>query len=255
MPRPRVSEFWREEARRIKAKNPSRSAQGIRNDLVALKRGNPPAVSTLVRIVKEFDELEEREKVPYRELSWPGSFGSGDDDLPWESSSALMELLYFSRDAGLARPTVELARIFWNATRSAPDADLLTRIEITARLALGKTEGVEGYLGRRGYLLVDGEPRETLPPLVFDLSEGRTATILFGLPLLIPLEEAARILGVESLGPLVGSGYLTEFSGMGKRRPGVMLGEVLELADNVKEGRIEIVINPMYLEKGGNNDG
>ena len=200
--------------------------------------------------MKDFDDLQGWQKESYRLLSWPAAFESG--ALPWESSSALMELLYYARDAGLARPTIELARIFWNATLSAPDADLLTRIEITARLALGKTEGMEGYLGRRGY---DSQPRETLPRLAVDLSEGRTATVLFGLPLLIPLEEAATILGVERVGSLLGGGYLTSFGGQGKRRPGVMLGEVLELADNIKEGRIELVLDRKQEDESGLREG
>jgi len=80
--------------------------------------------------------MSEAKKHLYRYVYWPESFGP--KQLSWDAAPAILELLANLHSKGLGRPTLEVARDFWNVTRSIPDAPFDVRLMVTGRITVGK---------------------------------------------------------------------------------------------------------------------
>jgi hypothetical protein len=113
----------------------------IRNKLIMLandmrKRGESvpadyPSPRTIQRIK---EDLTTDELIEYQRFSWPESMVQG--GLPWEASSAGLELLAFLDVIGVRhRPPVRFVRWFWRVTQAAPNARKDLRVSAAADLA------------------------------------------------------------------------------------------------------------------------
>ena len=77
-----------------------------------------------------------------------------DGALPWEASRTTLDLLRYSRELGVSKPTIHVAQLFWRVTLAAPDMELAERFQMAQYLDFFDTESdreqcarsVEAYL-------------------------------------------------------------------------------------------------------------
>ena len=98
-----------------------------------LKAVDVPSESTLGRIVTEFRRTDPAERRNYQRFRWPESLGA--DDLPWEASRSLLDLLAYLDAHAKPRPPIRLARWYWRVTLAAPDASIPERLWNAVSLA------------------------------------------------------------------------------------------------------------------------
>ena len=100
-----------------------------------------PSERTIARIrLHEWDPATEVERAPYREFYWPESMERG--DLPWEASSAALELLRnIDTAVPSSRPSIRFVRWFWHVSQAIPDASFEVRMDAAARLTQGEVPG------------------------------------------------------------------------------------------------------------------
>lgn len=153
MPRPETDLYWRERIKHLAANNPKMSDRAITEQLdkqaQAEDRSDQPRERTVGRIRKAFTTVPEEQRKQYQIARWPDSMISG--ELPWEASAALLELLGHQRrhlGPRVASP-IRLARWFWRVTQAAPDAPIISRVQIAVQLAswdlAGWPEGPERF--------------------------------------------------------------------------------------------------------------
>ncbi len=122
MGRPPVDKAWREFAFGCWSDVPRPTVTQVHALAVAKakseKRGDCPSPRTFARWRKEFGELTDDARTGYLKVSWPYSFAAG--LLPWESASAVLELMYLGREMGRP-PSVRMGRWYWRVTLAAPD--------------------------------------------------------------------------------------------------------------------------------------
>ena len=169
MPRPRIDQFWIDQARLQTINHPDWSGAEIRRALQKLKNapGKVPSDRAIRRVKADIDELSEKEKTGYTVFSWPESMQT--HLLPWEASRACLDFLAFLHDhrkgewwpdpekPGIflvsketevieGRPGIALLESFWAVTQAAPNASVSIRLLITASLWLGDLRPAEGCL-------------------------------------------------------------------------------------------------------------
>ena len=93
-----------------------------------------PSVRSIARIrINEWQPQSATEKASYGLFHWPESMESW--ALPWEASTAALELLNALKDTDLqgpeiisGRPSIRLASAFWHITVAIPDAPIQFRL-------------------------------------------------------------------------------------------------------------------------------
>ena len=156
MPHPGIAADLRELIYVLVQNDLKSSAGKIRVSLRArgIQEHNLPSERTIARIKKEFLNRTVDQRRPYSYLHWPESMLDG--SLPWESSSAMCELLncYRRWDYGL-RPTILVSQWFWWLTLAAPGLNSEKRFKYArccAFLDASKLEG--GFRGMEAYLML-----------------------------------------------------------------------------------------------------
>ena len=141
MPRPKIDPSWIEKIRGILANNSPRSAaeiwRGLKRDRKLKNEDTTtpvPSVRAIGRIMKEFKNAPEEERLPYQVFAWPGSMENG--ALPWEASRAVLDLLRYRTEIELVPPTIREAQWFWRVTLAIPDAPIEKRQKIAMRIAI-----------------------------------------------------------------------------------------------------------------------
>lgn len=120
----RVDEYWKERVKSLKANNLAWGAGRITGalELLAINNGrndcpSPRWVGDVLK--KEWDGMSSSEQAQYRQFYWPTSLERG--DLPWEASAACLKLLALRVERPDWRPSIRLARLYWQVHQSAPD--------------------------------------------------------------------------------------------------------------------------------------
>lgn len=123
----KIRPFWRERVRSLTERE-HLGIKAIHGRLEQEAKQLPPedrdypSERSIRRIQEDFKALPEDSRRPYRELHWPESFERG--DLPWEVSTAALELLREHQKGELPRPSLGLVRWFVRVTMAAPDAGI-----------------------------------------------------------------------------------------------------------------------------------
>jgi hypothetical protein len=153
MPRRKIDSRWRTHIFDCKREDPALSAErmAIRFEEAA-RAGGPkdwPSARTIRRVLDDWEKMPEGERRQYGYFRWPESMEDG--SLPWEASSAALELL--RRLCGFHRPPVRLVKWFWRVTQAAPKAGIDAHYEAATQLAVEealhtaeRTRDVEWYL-------------------------------------------------------------------------------------------------------------
>lgn len=131
MPQRPIDSFWMDRLRLIVANAPAErlprpvevaaqfAAQGA-----AVGRSDYPSQRTIERKLKLLRDMPRDTLRPYREVRWPESFLAREPGLPWEASSAVIELTH-----QLGRPPhYSLAVWFWRCTLARPSLGLEDRL-------------------------------------------------------------------------------------------------------------------------------
>lgn len=130
MPKP-TDEYWVRRIHDIVGVDERKSIAKIEEQLEQeeAKKFSPrtdiPRGNTIRRIRDRFPKSE---RVTYRPVAWPESFGN--PDLPWESGAAIFELWRHLR----GRPSLRVARAYWRVTLAAPAASVPARHGMAAHL-------------------------------------------------------------------------------------------------------------------------
>ena len=170
MPQRPTPEYWRQRVKTVLSEHDGdisvrqiyRRIQAMAHELSRSNDPNRaaaartyPSERTISRIrEKEWSVLSESERSEYRACYWPESMERG--DLPWEASAATLELiLALEGEASEGRPSIRLARRFWQVALAAPDARLDDRLRAARLLAAWESlqtrpsdqlRGIEWYL-------------------------------------------------------------------------------------------------------------
>lgn len=128
MPAKPIDRHWEQRIYEMSANDsragPYRIEAALAEDAIRLPFLPPPPVANTIRkYLRIWAEKGEEEKTPYQYLRWPQSMTSG--ALPWEASSAALELLSIVPPPQGNRPSVRIARWFWRVTQAAPDMPLM----------------------------------------------------------------------------------------------------------------------------------
>lgn len=130
----KTNKWWIDKVRGIKANNPKWGEGRIQTALdkicakgkddslqkIPTVAGSPPEGRTIGRILRQhWDPMTDKEQAQYREFHWPASLERA--ELPWEASSAALELLEACSQVGWGRPSNRLALWFWRVTEAASD--------------------------------------------------------------------------------------------------------------------------------------
>ena len=141
MPRPRIHRFWIEKIRGILANNSPMGGVEMRRLLKydpEMEKQNPPTPvpsdRAIRRIMAEFKDAPEEERLPYQFFAWPGSMENG--ALPWEASRAVLDLLRLRTENRMRPPLIREAQWFWRVTLAIPDAAIEKRRHIALHLAM-----------------------------------------------------------------------------------------------------------------------
>lgn len=135
MSRPKIDPWWVARAKTMLAEMPGRSAKSIelslshQAQLMKPPRNDWPRERSIRRIN---EGLSEADRQQYARFHWPESMEAG--LLPYAASRPLLELLRYTQRFH-TRPTVRLARWYWNVYQAAPDAPLLHLHQAAAHLA------------------------------------------------------------------------------------------------------------------------
>jgi hypothetical protein len=164
MPMPPTDMYWIEQIREIATNQPRLGPALVRQLLEqrvgeegcrdskgdwTIRRVNVralPSERTISREIKKFRALiAEKPEVQtaYREFHWPVSMGG--EDLPWEASAALLDLLCYLNESphDNGRPLISVARWFWRVTQARPTVAVSSRLFIAKMLALADAAGVD----------------------------------------------------------------------------------------------------------------
>ena len=111
-----------------------------------------PSERSISRIRKEeWEGLTDVEKAEHKLFFWPEAMEIG--LLPWEASTACLEMLYLCVDAEsgrlLRRPSVRQARAYWRLTLAAPDLQAGVRLALAAIWAASDTLDWDRHADKR----------------------------------------------------------------------------------------------------------
>ena len=166
MPRPPIPNYWRNRvfshlSNAEKLSN-RKIFQLLKKEAEELKNQNHPESRILAmaipsersidRIHQEWEGKPELERSQYKDFYWPESMELG--DLPWEASSAALELLsHMAMSNWDFRPSLRAVKWFWRVCQAAPDAPLEVRVESAVGLMVteatrncDEVRGIEGFL-------------------------------------------------------------------------------------------------------------
>jgi hypothetical protein len=165
MARPAIIHDWEKEIFEILADDETVSAGKIRAAILKLVRSGltkkaVPSQRTIGRIKERWRDLPSQRQLLYRQFHWPESMGS--DQLPWEASAAVLELLSWLRETSDAeawqRPDTGLVTWYWRATLAAPNAPTNIRVQAARHLLaweiLGersRLDALEWFLAFKGW--------------------------------------------------------------------------------------------------------
>jgi len=139
MGRPKTKGHWEELIRVLTENEPRLGPLAIRSRLEQAAKeaeaakvnkdelGPIPSLRTIGRLQRQFRPLSEEERQPFRLFRWPESMETG--ALPFEASTAALELLRGYEEAAWGRPLIGVVRWFWRVTAIAPDAPFAEREE------------------------------------------------------------------------------------------------------------------------------
>lgn len=142
-----IDRYWIERMKALCAGEPRPTNRDIAEELRAvglrLGRNDYPSERTIPALKKRFyDPLPEGKKREYTLARWPESFIT--DDLPWEASATILELLQlYLAEGEQHRPTVRAARWFWHVTQAMPRAPATERSAIAWVLTANELLGGE----------------------------------------------------------------------------------------------------------------
>ena len=121
MPRKKTGSFWIDTIHELvesggSAPRPSAAQIELHLKKIGEREGlkDWPAKRTIGRVLKEHDQLTEREKEFYREFRWPQAMQA--ELVPWEATGVALDLLAYYLRKRNARPTVR--RVLWHWRRS-----------------------------------------------------------------------------------------------------------------------------------------
>lgn len=152
----KIPDEWRPRIFSLKANEPRLGRKAIHQRLQELpiplkEKAECPSERTVGRILDDWEDLSEEERLGYRLFSWPKSMEDG--ALPWEASQPILDLLRHLRPFG--RPVTRTVKWYWRVCLAAPDLDIGERLRIAGQFAgwevLGdrraeKIETIECYL-------------------------------------------------------------------------------------------------------------
>jgi len=183
--RPRINDFWIDRIELTRANDHTRSlsAVKIRDVIKRFQSSAPtelPSDRAIRRVIQEFDEKKDSEKLSQRYFSWPSSMDIG--AVPWEGSRACLDLLAEFTKRGKQPPTNLLAERFWRVTQATSlDLEIATRVRLAMRLIVFsklnmrlELEDVERYIAERRWQS-DSLLLRRLPPLEVRLTKAQLA--------------------------------------------------------------------------------
>ena len=154
MPNIRIPDYWRQQVKYILAENQRISISAILHLLDAKAEllqksdeatertlsNNVPSSRTISRVRDEWRAMEQSERVQYQQFSWPESMQGG--ALPWEASSAALELLMFLDSNGVReRPPIRLVMWYWRVIQASRDMSRAQSFSIAAELTRQEGNG------------------------------------------------------------------------------------------------------------------
>ena len=156
MVRERLADDWIQRMYHVFENEPELSDREVADSMKAigkeLARSDYPAVRTVNKYHKEYNELPDPMKTGYRLFHWPECMESG--LIPWEASKSALELLGHLQRQG-KRPLVRVVRWYWRISQAAPSepwgeraraARYLAGMETVGRLSREAAEPVEQWL-------------------------------------------------------------------------------------------------------------
>ena len=162
----RIPNYWREKVKYILGENDRMPVKQIRPRLEAhaeelRENGDAeakalskdvPSARTINRIRDEWKEIDPSERVQYQRFYWPESMQGG--ALPWEASTAALELLMFLDCNGVrTRPPIRLVKWYWIVTRASCDMSRDARFGIAVLLTQQEEKGqTAGDRGAEWYM-------------------------------------------------------------------------------------------------------
>jgi hypothetical protein len=123
-----------------------------------LGRSDFPAHRTVTKYRAIFETLAEDMKAGYRIFRWPASIEAR--LLPSEASPAALELLGWSNQYDLPRPTVAMVRWYWWVSLAIPQATLAKRLTIAGTVAMYRESGIPLPDGLEEWLAYQSLPKE-----------------------------------------------------------------------------------------------
>ena len=154
MPNIRIPDYWRQQVKYILAENQRISISDILHLLDAKAElfqksdeatertlsNNVPSPRTISRVRDEWRAMEQSERVQYQQFFWPESMQGG--ALPWEASSAGLELLLFLDSNGVReRPPIRLVMWYWRVIQASRDMSRAQSFSIAAELTRQEGNG------------------------------------------------------------------------------------------------------------------
>ncbi len=154
MPNIRIPDYWRQQVKYILAENQRISISDILHLLDAKAEllqksdeatertlsNNVPSPRTISRVRDEWRAMEQSERVQYQQFFWPESMQSG--ALPWEASSAGLELLMWLDSNGVReRPPIRLVMWYWRVIQASRDMSRAQSFSIAAELTRQEGNG------------------------------------------------------------------------------------------------------------------
>mgnify|MGYP000144370613 CR=1 FL=1 len=154
MPNIRIPDYWRQQVKYILAENQRISISDILHLLDAKAElfqksdeatertlsNNVPSPRTISRVREEWRAMEQSERVQYQQFFWPESMQGG--ALPWEASSAGLELLLFLDSNGVReRPPIRLVMWYWRVIQASRDMSRAQSFSIAAELTRQEGNG------------------------------------------------------------------------------------------------------------------
>ena len=154
MPNIRIPDYWRQQVKYILAENQRISISDILHLLDAKAElfqksdeatertlsNNVPSPRTISRVRDEWRAMEQSERVQYQQFFWPETMQGG--ALPWEASSAALELLMFLDSNGVReRPPIRLVMWYWRVIQASRDMSRAQSFSIAAELTRQEGNG------------------------------------------------------------------------------------------------------------------
>ena len=161
MPNLRIPDYWRQQVKYILAENQRISISDILHLLDAKAElfqksdeatertlsNNVPSPRTISRVRDEWRAMEQSERVQYQQFFWPESMQGG--ALPWEASSAALELLMWLDSNGVReRPPIRLVMWYWRVIQAVRDMSRAVSFSIAAEFT--RQEGMGQAPGNPG---------------------------------------------------------------------------------------------------------